>query len=189
MVRNIEVIWNYELQSRTNIGTPKVKWFSQWKATPRVCIHVPFAGFQTIGFSAAKADMGMKNWILLDSESSVNLFCNPELVKNIKEGKEVIALSTNAGNLKTNKTAILPGYGKVWYSDKPMTNVFSLANMEKKYQVTFDSKRESAFTVHTDIGDLAFTLLQTKIPKELPSTGSYCVFSGRKQSISYQQGI
>jgi hypothetical protein len=90
-------------------------------------------------------------------ESLVDLFCNPELVDNIEEGKEVLTLSTNAGNLKTNKTAILPGYGKVWYSDKPMTNVFSLANMEKKYQVTFDSKRESAFTVHTEKQGLKFT--------------------------------
>jgi hypothetical protein len=65
--------------------------------------------------------MGMKNWILLDSQSSVDLFCNPELVDNIKEGKEVLTLSTNAGNLKTNKTAILPRYGKVWYSDKAIT--------------------------------------------------------------------
>jgi hypothetical protein len=87
----------------------------------------------------------------------VDLFCTPELVDNIKEGKEVLTLSTNAGNLKTNKTAILPGYGKVWYSDKAMTKIFSLANTEKKHQVTFDSKKESAFTVHTDKGDLKFT--------------------------------
>jgi hypothetical protein len=33
----------------------------------------------------------------------------------------------------------------------------SLANMEKKYQVTFDSKRESAFTVHTEKQGLKFT--------------------------------
>jgi hypothetical protein len=66
-------------------------------------------------------------------------------------------LATNAGNLTTNKKAILPGYGKVWYADTAMTNVFSLANMERKYRITYDSMKESAFTVHTDKGPLKFT--------------------------------
>ena len=38
-----------------------------------------------------------------------------------------------------------------------MTNVFSLANMERKYRITYDSMKESAFTVHTEKGPLKFT--------------------------------
>jgi hypothetical protein len=107
----------------------------------------PFAGMQTRGFSAAH----IETEILLDSQSTVDLFCNPALVENINQGEDVLNLATNTGNLTTNKKAIFPGYGKVWYADTAMTNVFSLANMERKYRITYDSK-ESTFTVHTDKG-------------------------------------
>jgi hypothetical protein len=40
---------------------------------------------------------------------------------------------------------------------KAMTNVFSLANMEKRYWITYNSKKESAFIVHMENGPLKFT--------------------------------
>ena len=39
----------------------------------------------------------MKDWVLLDSGSTVNLFSNPKLVDNIKTTDEVMELSTNVG--------------------------------------------------------------------------------------------
>ena len=38
-----------------------------------------------------------------------------------------------------------------------MTNVFSLADMEDKYRVTYDSAKESAFIVHAKNGPVRFT--------------------------------
>jgi hypothetical protein len=67
--------------------------------------------------------------------------------------------------LTTNKKAILPGYGKVWYADTAMTNVFSLANMERKYHITYDSMKESAFTVHTEKGPENLYYFKPKIPE------------------------
>ena len=119
----------------------------------------PWTGAQMSrsGFSAAQTTQKMKDWVLLDSQSTVDLFCNPALVQDITKGDEKLILATNAGNLLTNTTAIVPGYGKVWYKEEAMTNVFSLANMEKRYRITYDSKKESAFIVHTENGPLKFT--------------------------------
>jgi hypothetical protein len=112
---------------------------------------------QTRGFSAAQTETEMRDWILLDSQSTVDLFCNAALVENINQLEDVLNLATNAGNLTTNKKAILPGYEKVWYADTAMTNVFSLANMERKYRFTYDSMKEGAFAEHTEKGPLKFT--------------------------------
>jgi hypothetical protein len=75
-------------------------------------------------------------------------------------------VAINAGNLTTNKKAILPGYRKVWYADSAMTNLISLANMESQYCVTYDSMKASAFIVHTDKGSEKLYYFKPKIPEE-----------------------
>jgi hypothetical protein len=39
-------------------------------------------------FSAVQGNAEMRNWVLLDSQSTVDLFCNPKLVTDIKEEDE-----------------------------------------------------------------------------------------------------
>ena len=99
----------------------------------------------------------MRDWILLDSQSSVDLFCNPDLVTDIRHCQETLLLATNAGELTTNLKASVPNYGTVWFDANAMTNVFSLASMQDKFKVTFNSDVESAFVVHTPKGEVWFT--------------------------------
>ena len=47
---------------------------------------------------------------------------------------------------------MIPDYGKVWYDDKSIANIFSLTNLVKKYRVSYESHQDDAFTVHTNIG-------------------------------------
>ena len=51
----------------------------------------------------------MRNWILLNNESTVTIFCNPDMATNIQEVDEQLDLVTNAGVLKTNTKAMIPG--------------------------------------------------------------------------------
>ena len=66
----------------------------------------------------------------------------------LKIKKTVLELSTNSGDIVTDKKATVPGYGEVWYKPEAITNIFSFTEMEDKYRITYDSSIEKAFVVH-----------------------------------------
>ena len=53
--------------------------------------------------------------------------------------------------------AIVPEYGKVWYDNNSIENILSPTNLVKKYRVAYDSHKDSAFTVNTNIGIIKFS--------------------------------
>jgi hypothetical protein len=74
--------------------------------------------------------MDMMNWILLDNQSSVSVFCNNEWVTNIRKSKEGnMHLATHRRILLTSKGADLPQWGEVWFDEKVIINICSYAEM------------------------------------------------------------
>ena len=55
------------------------------------------------------------NWLLLDSQSTIDVIKNPEMLENIEETDEELTIHCTAGTSKTRKRGTLPEYGKVWY--------------------------------------------------------------------------
>ena len=76
----------------------------------------------------------MFNWILLNTCSSINLFCNLSFVHNVQVNT-TLSLAMNAGMMMTNLKAELPGYGMVWFDPQAMTNVLSFSNIAKQYPI------------------------------------------------------
>jgi hypothetical protein len=67
------------------------------------------------------------SWILLDDQSTVDVFCNKNLLQNIPEGKTICGISCNAGTAETNLIPDLPGCpSPVWFHPKGIANALSL---------------------------------------------------------------
>ena len=93
-----------------------------------------------------------KNWILLDSQSTVDVFSNPCLLTNIRKSKTMLMLHCNAGKAIMTQKGDLKGYGTVWYYHEGIANIHSLHKVQEKYKVTYDSSTKVGFVVHKSDG-------------------------------------
>ena len=72
-------------------------------------------------------------WILLDNQSMVNIFCNEDLLGDIKNTNQTMTIDTNGGSIATNQQGYLNNFGYVWYDKRAITNILSLAKVKEKY--------------------------------------------------------
>ena len=73
-----------------------------------------------------------------------------------ERSNQVLHLSTNVG-YKINPIQVMdPDYGKVWYCDKEIANIFLLTNLVKKYGVNYNSYQDHYFSVHNNGGFIKF---------------------------------
>ena len=102
--------------------------------------------FEKIGGTTVQ--LNLQNVILLDSQSTMDLFCNKRLVNHIYKSKRPMKLQSNGGTMLIKHKASITGYeGDVWYSKNAITNIIALSNLIKQYQVTYDSN-DKMFVVH-----------------------------------------
>jgi hypothetical protein len=92
----------------------------------------------------------LKDTIILDNGSTLSIFGNPDMVKDIRKSNTTLHLMTNAGTRESNQVADVPGYGTVWYDAQAIANIFGLSDLKKKYRVTYDSHNGDCFKVHMD---------------------------------------
>jgi hypothetical protein len=94
-----------------------------------------------------------KTWILLDNQSTVNIFSNKALLQDVKATNRKMRVRCNAGWSVTNLIGRLPGYpGEVWYNPNGIANIISLSDATKHFRVHYDSTQEPAFIVEKPDG-------------------------------------
>jgi hypothetical protein len=128
-------------------------------------LHFQYASGTNVGVSLTKEFMDMtfkqskkglrgfdlREVVLLDNQSTVDVFCNKKLVKNIRLAPEPLTLKSNGGELLISHIAdVADYYEPVWFSKQAIANIFSLKTMKKQYKVTYDSVEES-FVVHREV--------------------------------------
>jgi hypothetical protein len=104
-------------------------------------------------FSQASTMAIPPTWVLLDNQSTVDLFCNGNLLVNIREVDSRMNVRCNAGSRITNMIGDLPGYGWVWYDPQAIANILSLKRVKQQYHVYYDSQNGGSFVVTKPDGE------------------------------------
>ena len=93
-----------------------------------------------------------KEWILLDSQSTVSVFNNHCLLKNIHKSDGWMHIHCNVGITRTNLMGDFSGYRMVWYHPDGIANILSLAEVHKQFHAPYDSSKRNEFIVHKPDG-------------------------------------
>jgi hypothetical protein len=88
--------------------------------------------------SSIKLDL--KEVILLNSQSTMDLFCNAALVSKISKSISNMQLKINGGTMVVTQKTTVEGYNKnIWFITRAITNIIALRNLIDQYRVTYDS--------------------------------------------------
>ena len=87
-------------------------------------------------------------WILLDNQSTVNVFYNTTFLRNIPKVDRELQLYTNAGMPTIDKVEDLPGFGIAWLRRDGIASILSLHSVKStRFQVDYNSAEEDAFVI------------------------------------------
>ena len=85
--------------------------------------------------------------VILDSGSTISILKDASLVENIRKTKNKLMLYTNSGKMVVDQEAEVPEYGRVFFNDKAIMNLFSLKDLIQRGRVEFDSEIENSFRI------------------------------------------
>ena len=86
--------------------------------------------------------------VLIDTGSTVSVFRNKELLKDITRSDSSLRAHTNGGFQDSVFQGYLPGFFKVWYNPHCMVNILAWSDVRKKFRITADTSLEPAIRVH-----------------------------------------
>ena len=81
--------------------------------------------------------------VYLDSAATKSLFCDGDLLDDVRESKFKTEIQTNAGTGQVTKEGDVPGFKTVMFSDQAIANLLALNELCEKYHVTLTTKKRT----------------------------------------------
>jgi len=94
------------------------------------------------------------SWVLLDSQSTVLVFKNPNFLWNIQRSNSQLKVHTNDGTQISSLVGDIKNFATVWYNPDSLANIFSLTAVCKLCRITMDTSVEAALCVHRSDGSI-----------------------------------
>ena len=80
-------------------------------------------------------------WILMENQSTDDVFGNPRLVQNIRHTVgHYITIHCNSVNRRVMEEATLKGYGTAWFDEVAISNILSYSRIRYKYPVHYETE-------------------------------------------------
>jgi uncharacterized protein YodC (DUF2158 family) len=99
--------------------------------------------FKQEAWTKRHVKLDLREIILLDTQSTMDLICNRTLVTKTFSTSKSMGLKSNGGTMVVTKMADMAGYHTpVWYSKHAITNILALRNVIKQYHVTYNSDEQ-----------------------------------------------
>jgi hypothetical protein len=92
------------------------------------------------------------SWVLLDSQSTVSVFKNPNFLTSIRRSNSQLKVHTNGGTQISSLVGDIKNFGTVWYNPDSLASIFSLAAVRKLCCITMDTSVAAALCVHPSDG-------------------------------------
>lgn len=114
----------------------------------------------SLGTQNEQSDGFAPTQVLCDNQSSVNVFCNPSLLTNIRKSDTTMVISginKNGEPIKTNTIGDFAWFGKVYYHPEAVANILSFHDLAKRFPVTFDSEKNCFIVITQDGKQIKFS--------------------------------
>ena len=105
------------------------------KFDPHIAIPFNYTAGCNVGY---KTKINLREVILIDIQSTMDIFCNRALVEKTTDSKTKMRLKSNGVTMTVSHQATVKGYhNSVWFSENYITDIIVLRNLRIQYLVTY----------------------------------------------------
>ena len=131
-----------------------------------------------------------KLWVLMDSCSTLHLFCNKNLLKNIRRARSPILVHCNAGTVRLTHIGDMDGIADpIWVHPEGVANILSLSKLKKEHRIKMDTDVTDCIELHDGNGKILHFTPSDKglYHVDLENNGAWTmVTTVRKQAKKYE---